>query len=70
MMVTLDVVLVVETQKAFDTMVHSIFLAKLCHYGIPGLANKWFESYLADGKQFVSISGFALSISNIFCGVL
>ena len=40
-------------------------MSKLCHYGIRGLANKLFESYLADSKQFVSINGFASSISNI-----
>ena len=44
-------------------------LNKLCHYGIRGLTNKWFESYLANRKQFVSINGFASSTSSIICGV-
>ena len=51
----------VELQKAFDTVDHSILLSKLCHYGIRGLTNKLFESYLANRKQFVSINGFASS---------
>ena len=40
-------------QKAFYTVDHSIILSKLCHYGIHGLVNKWFKSYLANCKQFV-----------------
>ena len=49
----------VDLQKLFDTMNHSILLSKLCHYGIYRLANKWFDSYLGNHKQFLSISGFA-----------
>ena len=33
----------VDLQKAFDNVDHSILLSKLCHYGICGLVNKWFE---------------------------
>ena len=42
----------VDLQKAFYTVDHSILLSKLCHYGIRELANKWFESYLANRKRF------------------
>ena len=59
----------VDLLKAFDTVDHSILLSKLCHYDICGLANKWFESYLANRKQFVSINGFESSTSSITCGV-
>ena len=59
----------VDLHKAFDTVDHSILLIKLCHYGIRGLTNKWFESYLANRKQFVSINGFASSTSSIASGV-
>ena len=45
-----------DFQKAFDTVEHSILLQKLKHYGIRGVTNKWFESYLSNRKQFVSIS--------------
>ena len=60
----------VDLQKAFNTVDHSILLSKLCHYGIRGLTNKWFESYLANLMQFVSINPFASSTSSITCGLL
>ena len=45
----------IDLLRAFDTVNHNILLSKLCHYGKCGLANKWFESYLADHKQHQSI---------------
>ena len=59
----------VDLQKAFDTVDRSILLSKLCHYRLCGLANKWFESYLANRKQFVSINGFESSTSYMTCSV-
>ena len=59
----------VDLHKAFDTVDHSILLSKLCYYGIRRLTNKWFESYLANRKQFASINGFASSTSIIASGV-
>ena len=56
----------VDLQKAFDTVDHNILLHKLKHYGIRGVAYSWFESYLKDRKQYVSINGYSskhLSIS-------
>ena len=59
----------VDLHKSFNTVDHSILLSKLCHYGISGLTNKWFQSYLANRKQFVSSNGFALSTSSIASGL-
>ena len=48
----------VDLQKAFDTVDHDILLGKLEHYGIRGITNKWFETYLKDRQQFVLINGY------------
>ena len=47
----------VDFQKAFDTVDHNILIDKLKHYGIRDVAYSWFESYLKDRKQYVSIKG-------------
>ena len=55
-------------QKAFDTVDHKILLSKLEHYSIQGIANKWFETYLCNKKQHVSINGFKSNTSTLACG--
>ena len=59
----------VDLQKAFDTVDHQILLAKLNHYGIRGVSNDWFKSYLPNRNQYVSINGFHSSLTTITCGV-
>ena len=59
----------VDLQKAFDTVDHAILLKKLDHYGIRGIGNSWFKSYLGNRSQFVSISGFDSMLKSIIHGV-
>ena len=59
----------VDLQKAFDTVDHSILLSKLNHYGIRGIANSWFRSYLSNRSQFVTISHIKSSTKHIPHGV-
>ena len=59
----------VDLQKAFDTVDHGILLSKMDYYGIRGLANNWFRSYLTDRQQFTSINGYDSNCSSMKFGV-
>ena len=59
----------VDLQKAFDTVDHKILLHKLEFYGICGVCNDWFKSYLSDRKQFVSINGYNSDLMPVIYGV-
>ena len=58
-----------DLQKAFDTVDHEVLLDKLQHYGIRGVANEWFRSFLTGRKQFVFISDFKSNTKEIKFGV-
>ena len=59
----------IDLEKAFDTVNHQILLSKLYHYGIRGVANKWFSSYLSNRFQKVSLNGVSSSQLPVTCGV-
>ena len=44
-------------QKTFDTVNAEILLKKLHHYGITGIINEWFKSYLNDRTQKMKVNG-------------
>ena len=46
-----------DLQKAFDTVNHSIMLDKLTALGMNGESAEWFRSYLSGRKQVVDVNG-------------
>jgi len=52
-----------------DLVDHEILLAKLNHYGIRGLANQWFKSYLSNRYQYVAISNSKSKLKLVIHGV-
>ena len=59
----------IDLQKAFDTVDHEILLQKLDYYGIRGVTNNWFRSYLSDRKQFVSVNNTESELATMNYGV-
>ena len=58
-----------DLKKAFETVNHSILLKKLNHYGIRGIINDWFSSYLLGRSQVPEIDSSLSTINKISCGV-
>ena len=59
----------IDLKKAFDTVDHSILLNKLHHYGIRGIINHWFSSYLSVRMQSTQIGSIVSNKERIVCGV-
>ena len=59
----------IDLSKAFDTVDHRILLKKLIHYGVNGNNIRWFESYLTNRKQFLSLNNKNTNFANITYGV-
>ena len=58
-----------DLKKAFDTVNHKIFLSKLNHYRIRGIANDWFKSFLVNTTQYTNINGGNSNPEKVLYGV-
>ena len=58
-----------DLQKAFDTVNHAILLSKLQCIGLNVLSVQWFESYLTGKSQVTDVDGVLSSSKGITCGV-
>lgn len=58
-----------DLQKAFDTVDHRILLSKLSAIGFNDIAVRWFESYLQSRTQVVEVGGTLSQPKDVQCGV-
>ena len=61
--------ILLDLQKAFDTVDHTILLYKLKAMGISSSSCQWFEAYLTNRTQVTDLGGTFSSRGNITCGV-
>ena len=53
---TLSIGIFIDLTKAYDTLNHKVWLEKLSSYGIRGITNSWFNSYLTNRRQCTEIN--------------
>ena len=58
-----------DLKRALDTVDHDLLCKKLEHYGVQERELSWFQSYLANRKQFCRVSGVDSEIGEVEVGV-
>ena len=59
----------IDLKKAFDTVNQEILLAKLENYGVRGVINSWFRSYLTDRKQNAEVNNVVSEAETTWCSM-
>jgi len=59
----------IDLRKAFDTVDHNTLLRKMNRYGVRGIANDWFKSYLSGRYQCVRVGNSKSDFAAITVGV-
>ena len=62
-------IIFLDIKKAFDSVSRNILIEKLKHYGITGVALKWFESYLSARYQYTKVGRKLSDICIVMFGV-
>ena len=62
-------IVLVDFKKAFDLVDHQILLSKLKLYGISSEALMWFDTYLTNRRQLVSLNNCKSDFEKVTCGV-
>ena len=61
--------ILIDLQKAFDTINHEILLYKLLPIGFSKNTISWYESYLVERHFTLEVANRFSKIANISCGV-
>ena len=61
--------ILIDLQKAFDTINHNILLKKMSSIGFSSQSITWFGSYLSNRRFQVNIKNKYSNVANINCGV-
>ena len=61
--------ILIDLQKAFDTIDHKILIYKLKYIGLAKTSIDWIQSYLTSRVSFVEIESHKSSLKDIACGV-